>query len=188
VVAQMKKAALPCFLVDEAEYAHVRRLYQEDKVFLVRGDLTAKRSMRAVGEAAVQSGMPVGVLYLSNAEQYFRYTAQYRANIRGLPFSESSVVLRTSGLGGIKRVKGTYYHYNTQSGANFVTWLADDAKTRDAYRMLRSATDSDTVRGLSRMELGPDEAREAARQKLLAKRQVKKARRPAMPARAEAVE
>ncbi|HLL06597.1 MAG TPA: hypothetical protein VK539_38855 [Myxococcaceae bacterium] len=187
VVGQMKKAALPSFLTDAAEYAHVRRLYQKDKVFMVRGDLTARRTLRAVGQAATKSGKTVGVLYLSNAEQYFPYDAQYRANIRGLPFSESSVVLRTSGERGPKRVKGTYYHYNTQAGANFAAWLADDAKTPDARRMLRATTDSATVRGLSRLELLPEEAREAAKQKLLAKRLVKKARTPARPTRAEAV-
>jgi hypothetical protein len=188
VVEQMKKAALPCFLSDAAEYAHVRRLYQEDKVFMVRGDLTAKRTMSAVGQAATQAGKTVGVLYLSNAEQYFPYDAQYRANIRGLPFSESSVVLRTSGENGLKRVKGTYYHYNTQPGLNFAAWLAADAKTPNARRMLLSTADSDTVRGLSRLELGPEQAREVAKQKLLAKRQLKKARGPSRPPRAEAVQ
>ncbi len=183
VVAQMKQAALPSFLTDAAEYTHVRRLYQEDKVFMVRGDLTARRTLRAVGQAATQAGMRVGVLYLSNAEQYFPYDAQYRANIRGLPFSGSGVVLRTSGERGVKRVKGTYYHYNTQSGANFMAWLADDAKTPDARRMLRATTDSEAERGLSRLALGPDEAREAAKQKLLAKRQVKKPRSPSRPFR-----
>jgi hypothetical protein len=188
VVEQMKKAALPSFLTDAAEYAHVRRLYQEGKVFMVRGDLTAKRTMRAVGQAATQAGMKVGVLYLSNAEQYFPYDAQYRANIRGLPFSENTVVLRTSGERGVKRVKGTYYHYNTQPGPNFAAWLASEAKTPSVGRMLRATTDSGTVRGLSRLELGPEEARELARQKLLAKRPVKKPRSSSRPARAEAVE
>ncbi|HEX8698624.1 MAG TPA: hypothetical protein VF815_07300 [Myxococcaceae bacterium] len=188
VVEQMKKAALPSFLTDAAEYTHVRRLYQESKVFMVRGDLTAKRTLRAVGQAATQEGMTVGVLYLSNAEQYFPYGAQYRANIRGLPFSGSGVVLRTSGERGVKRVKGTYYHYNTQPGANLAAWLDDDAKTPNVRRMLRATTDSDAVRGLSRLELGPGEARELANQKLLAKRQVKKPRSPSRPTRAEAVQ
>lgn len=176
VVEQMAKASLPCFVVDAAEYAHIRRLYQEDKVFMVRGDLTARRSMNAIGRAAAQAGKKVGVLYLSNAEQYFPYGAQYRSNIRALPLDASSVVVRTSGQRGISHVKGTYYHYNTQSGSSFVAWLAD-AKTRDVRGMLRYAPESGKVYGLSRLEIGPAEARQAMKQKLLAKRQVKKVKR-----------
>lgn len=176
VMAQMAKASLPCFLVDAAEYAHIRRLYQEDKVFLVRGDLTAWRTMSAIGEAAARAGKKVGVLYLSNAEQYFPYDAQYRRNIRALPLDERGVVVRTSGQRGITHVKGTYYHYNTQSGSSFVAWLAD-ARTRDVRVMLRHAPESGVVYGLSRLDIGPAEARHAVNQRLLAKRQVKKVKR-----------
>lgn len=173
VVEQMAKASLPSFVVDAAEYAHIRRLFQEDKVFMVRGDLTARRTVNAIGQAAAQAGKKVGVLYLSNAEQYFAYDAQYRSNIRTLPLDERSVVVRTSGQRGITHVKGTYYHYNTQSGSSFVAWLAD-AKTRDARGMLRYAPESGKAYGLSRLDTGPAEAREVMKQKLLAKRQVKK--------------
>jgi hypothetical protein len=186
VVEQMKKASLPCFLVDEAEYAHLRRLYQEDKVFMVRGDLTARRTVGAIGRAAEQAGKKVGVLYLSNAEQYFPYDAQYRSNIRELPLDESSVVVRTSGQRGITHVKGTYYHYNTQSGASFVAWLAD-AKTRSVLTMLRYAPDTEKAHGLSRLDTGPDEAREAMKQKLLAKWQAKKGKARVRTPRGEAV-
>lgn len=186
VVEQMKKAQLPCFLVDADEYAHIRRLFQEDKVFMVRGDLTARRTVSALGRAAVQAGMKVGVLYLSNAEQYFPYDAQYRSNIRELPLDENSVVVRTSGQRGITHVKGTYYHYDTQSGTSFLAWLAD-AKTRSVLTMLRYAPDTAKVHGLSRLDTGPDEAREAAKQKLLAKRQMKKVKPRSRPLRDEAV-
>jgi hypothetical protein len=185
VVDQMAKASLPSFLTDATEYGHLRRLFQEDKVFMVRGDLTARRTMSALGKAARDAGKKIGVLYLSNAEQYFGYDAQYRSNIRGLPLEEA-VVLRTSGERGIKRVKGTFYHYNTQSGPSFAAWL-EDKKTRKAIGMLRLATDSEKVRGLSGLDIGPTEAREAAKQKLLAKRQTKKVQGTVKPARGEAV-
>ncbi|MFY0565410.1 hypothetical protein ACN28E_16425 [Archangium lansingense] len=184
VVEQMAKASLPCFLVDAAEYAHIRRLYQENKVFMVRGDLTARRTVSAVGQAAAQAGKKVGVLYLSNAEQYFPYDAQYRNNIRALPLDESSVVVRTSGQRGISHVKGTYYHYNTQSGSSFVAWLAD-AKTRDVRAMLRYAPDTGKARGLSRLDTGPTEAREALKQKLLEKRAKQRGRQSSRTRRSE---
>ncbi|KFE71103.1 hypothetical protein [Hyalangium minutum] len=184
LMAQMAKANQTCFLTNAADYAHLRRLFQEDKVFMVRGDLTARRTMKALGEALSASGKTVGVLYLSNAEQYFAYDAQYRNNIRGLALTENSVVLRTSGERGIPHVKGTHYHYNTQSGPNFVAWL-DDKKTRKSVTMLRFAAAEGQVRGLSRLDTPPAEAREAAKQKLLAKRRVKRAPARTLPARAE---
>jgi hypothetical protein len=82
-------------------------------------------------------------------------------------------VVRTSGQRGITHVKGTYYHYNIQSGTSFVAWLAD-AKTRSVLTMLRYAPDTAEVHGLSRLDTGPGEAREAVKQKLLAKHQAKK--------------
>lgn len=185
VVEQMAKASLPSFVVDAAEYAHIRRLYQEDKVFMVRGDLTARRTVSAIGRAAEQTGTRVGVLYLSNAEQYFPYDAKYRSNIRALPLDEHSVVVRTSGQRGLTHVKGTYYHYNTQSGSSFVAWL-EDAKTRDARRMLRYAPDTDKARGLSRLDIGPAEAREALKQKLLEKRMIRKVGKLSRTRRSEA--
>jgi hypothetical protein len=190
VVEQMAKASLPSFVVDADEYAHIRRLVVEDKVFMVRGDLTAQRTVSAVGRAVAQTGMKVGVLYLSNAEQYFPYDARYRRNIRELPLDEHSVVVRTSGQRGISHVKGTYYHYNTQSGASFISWLGD-AKTRDVRTMLRYAPAAGTVYGLSRLDIGPEEAREAVKQRLLAKqsvRKMKKGRGPSRTRREEAVQ
>ncbi|HYO66816.1 MAG TPA: hypothetical protein VEU33_12090 [Archangium sp.] len=176
VVEQMRKAALPCFVVDAGDYAHIRGLYEGNRVLVARGDLTAERTVASIGRLTKRAGKKMGVLYLSNAEQYFPYDRNYRSNMRALPLDENSVVVRTSGQRGITHVKGTYYHYNTQSGSSFLAWL-EDAKTRDVRRMLRYAPDTGEVRGLSRLDVGPAEAREALKQKLLGKRASRKARR-----------
>lgn len=173
VVAQMAKASLPCFVVDADDYAHIRGLYVGNKVLIARGDLTAERTVAAIGRLTKRAGKKVGVLYLSNAEQYFPYDGNYRSNMHGLPLDERSVVVRTSGQRGITHVKGTYYHYNTQSGSSFLSWL-EDAKTRDVRMMLRYAPDTGEVRGLSRLDTGPAEAREAWKQRLLEKRTIRK--------------
>ncbi len=173
VVEQMAEASLPCFLVDAGDYAHIRGLYERNRVLIARGDLTAERTVAAIGRITKQAGKKMGVLYLSNAEQYFPYDGNYRRNMRALPLDENSVVVRTSGQRGITHVKGTYYHYNTQSGSSFLAWLADP-KTRDARMMLRYAPDTGKARGLSRLDTGPAEAREALKQKLLEKRMIRK--------------
>ena len=176
VLAHMKSVSLPSFLGDAADYAHLRRLYLEDKVHLVRGDLTAARSVSAVGRAALAEQRTVGVLYLSNAEQYFDYAPQFRANIRGLPLTADSVVVRTSGQRGVSHVKGTYYHYNTQSAPSFLEWLAD-RKTRNVRDMLRYAPDVERSVGLSRLDIGPDAAHALKKQQWLARAQKKKSAR-----------
>lgn len=160
VLLQMRQARLPCFLTDAGQYAHLRRLHLEGRVFAVRGDLTASRTLSALGEALKDSGQVVRVLYLSNAEQYFPYGARYRSNMRGLPMDEGTVVLRTSGQRGLPHVRGTYYHYNTQSGRSFAAWLEDE-RTRQVKPMLKLAVATE-VYGLSRLEAGPQQARAAA--------------------------
>ncbi|MFE8600880.1 LIC_10091 family protein [Archangium violaceum] len=175
VVEQMRKASLPSFVVDAGDYAHIRGLYQRNKVLIVRGDLTANRTVAAIGRTTTRAGKKLGVLYLSNAEQYFPYDRDYRSNMRALPLDDTSVVVRTSGQRGITHVKGTYYHYNTQSGSSFLAWL-EDVKTRDVRGMLRYAPDTGKPRGLSRLDMGPTEAREALKQKLLEKRTRRMAR------------
>ena len=106
------------------------------------------------------------MLYVSNAEQYFKFDWGFRKNMAQLPFAERSVVLRTSGLRSLRRVKGTYYHYNVQDGRNLQQWLAQPKKkrVRSAVRLLRYATPSD-VRGFTHLKLAPDEARAAYKQR-----------------------
>lgn len=164
VAAQMKKAGLTNVTSDAADYAHVRGLFLADKVFIVRGDLTVAGTVLAIGKAAAEAKQKMGVLYLSNAEGYFDFTPQFRDNMRALPLDASSVVVRTSGQRGVSHVKDTYYHYNTQSGASFLAWLADPS-VKSVREMLTFAPDTGTVVGLSRLDLGPAEAREAKKQK-----------------------
>ncbi|KIG12576.1 putative lipoprotein [Enhygromyxa salina] len=76
-------------------YAHIRKLYLSDRVRMLVGDLTGPTTLATIGEAAKGLGLPVKVLYLSNAEEYYDYTSQYQANIRGLQGADDSIVLRT---------------------------------------------------------------------------------------------
>lgn len=76
-------------------YAHIRTLYQRDRVRMMGGDLTGSSALKAAGDAAKALELPVKVLYLSNAEEYFKYVETYRENVRNLPVEDDSVVLRT---------------------------------------------------------------------------------------------
>jgi len=114
------------FLSDDAQYAWVRNLVVEGRVFPVRGDLTKQGTLPAIAAAVRRSGQPLRTFYLSNAEEYFRFGDGFRATAALLPFDEHSVVLRTvTTSGSLPHVDSDPYHYNVQSGASFAALLAD---------------------------------------------------------------
>src|SRR5690606_38689218 len=114
---------IPTFVSDQSHYDHIRKLSANGRIVAVRGDLTAARTMQQIGDALADSKLPLGVLYLSNAEQYFNYEADFRRNILALPVSDDAVVLRTLGWNSHGFVAGEEYHYNLQGASNFTGWL-----------------------------------------------------------------
>lgn len=123
-VKQHARHKVSSYLNDQAQYDHIVGLFRGQRVRAVRGDLTAKLTMKQIGDAARTLGMPVRVLYLSNAEKYFPYSEQYRANILGLPMDLQTQVLRTVGWGPVDAPKDDpFYIYLTQTGADFRAWF-----------------------------------------------------------------
>ncbi|MCH9686282.1 MAG: hypothetical protein K0V04_32920 [Deltaproteobacteria bacterium] len=83
------------WLSDRSQFEHIQRLYQSDRVRVMTGDLTGEASVQSAAAAVRGLGLTVRVLYMSNAEEYFTYTPQFRANVQALPTDDRSVVLRT---------------------------------------------------------------------------------------------
>ncbi len=158
---QMEKAKLPSFLTDDASYAYIRGLFQNGKVFMVRGDLTATIAMKAISKATDQAGLKVRVLYLSNAEQYFNVRASFRDNILSLPTDSKSVVIRTNGWRGLAHVEGTGYHYNVQGAESFKLFVAHPL-TRSTAGILKQAVPSTTILGFSTLTRAPADTKEDA--------------------------
>jgi hypothetical protein len=156
---QMIKAKLPSFLTDDATYAYIRGLFQNGKVFMVRGDLTAKIAMKAISKATEQAGLKVRVLYLSNAEQYFNVRSSFRDNIVSLPIDSKSLVIRTNGWRGLAHVEGTGYHYNVQSTESFKQFVAHPL-TKSSAGMLKQAVPSSTILGFSTLNRAPADTKE----------------------------
>lgn len=140
---------------DPAQYLHVKALFASRRVFAVRGDLTAGATVTAIGRALKSLGLHVGAYYPSNAEQYFDFTPQYRANILALPMNDRSVVIRTLGWGKIYGRADATYHYNVQPGLNFQRFL-EARRIKSAGHMLKWRTPSPTV-GFSTFEKSPEE-------------------------------
>lgn len=145
------------YLDDQAQYDHLRQLWRDGRVYPIRGDLTGDATIVDAGAALKATGLPLKVLYLSNAEQYFDYGPSFRRNIIALPMDERSQVLRTLGWRGHGFVEGEQYHYSTQSGANFAAWMRS-SRVLSAGRMLAHKRKTPTA-GVSVIEAAPPPAK-----------------------------
>ncbi len=136
-------------------YEHVRTLFQNDRVRIMDGDLTGKDTMISIGVAATKLEVPVRVLYLSNAEEYYKYTSQYLDNIAGIPGDEKSVVLRTIYNKEWEHAD-SLWNYQVQPLASYQAFLSE-GKARSRNAMFRVAAKEGVlerttdVQGLSRL-------------------------------------
>lgn len=107
------------FVSDDDTYAYLRAMVTGGRIRALRVDLLAKQGVLGVGEAARQLGVPLTVVYLSNAENYWLYTPQYRLNIAGLPVNPAAWLVRT-----VSTWNHNFdYIYNLQPMSNYLTWL-----------------------------------------------------------------
>ncbi|MEX1365144.1 MAG: hypothetical protein AB1Z98_18590, partial [Nannocystaceae bacterium] len=153
VDARYRERGLPTFLSDPEQYEHVRSLWRSGRAIAVRGDLTADLTMSDIATVLREANLEVGVLYLSNAEQYFRYGKAFRRNITALPLAEHGVVLRTNGWRQFGYVDGEEYHYNVQPAPLFAKWMAK-GRAWGVPAMLEHKTKTKT-RGLSVLDRPP---------------------------------
>jgi len=120
----MQAAAVPTFLTDADEYAHVRGLIQAGRVRALLADLSRDGAIQQIGAAARTLDTTVRVLYLSNAEEYWeQLPPAFRTNLAALHVDERSVVLRTM----LTWQSNQDYRYNAQPARNYQQWLANPA-------------------------------------------------------------
>lgn len=115
--AMYRPLGISWFMNDIDQYRYLVELFRSGRVVMVRGDLSIGGAMASIGSAAQRVGAVVRVLYLSNAERYFPYTAGFRKSILSLPVDNQSIVLRTRA-----RMNGSY-EYIAQDADNFRRWL-----------------------------------------------------------------
>ncbi len=128
VIARNRDGQPSTWLSDPEHYAHIRAMYQTDRVRMMPGNLAGDVSLRTVATACKALGVPVHALYMSNAEEYFKYIPAFVTSIEGLPTDSSSVVLRT--IYSKKWVHADLWAYQVQP--------IDDFRTRLASRKNRS--------------------------------------------------
>jgi hypothetical protein len=167
VVVACATAKVPCWLTDAAQYAHVRDLVQHGRTRAMLVDLAGRRGLKGIGHAARKAGIAISVLYLSNAEEYWRlYPDSFRRNVDALPYADDAVVLRTLLIWKVNRD----YRYHVQRAANFQAWL-DETWVGNVYHITYERPDVDPE-GINRFETtslpgaAPSALRVAARKKI----------------------
>jgi hypothetical protein len=156
IVKIFGKLSVPTFLSDQSQYDYIVQLFKTNRVYPVRGDLTAVKTVRQVGDAARKCGLTIRTLYLSNAEQYFKYTPDYKQNMLSLPYDAKSTVIRTVGTKQPWTADGVY-DYVVQSPDNFKAWLNN--KTTYTVWTIAAARKVDKKTGKSVVDTLPPEGK-----------------------------
>jgi hypothetical protein len=146
---QYRKAEVPCFITDQSQYDFIKGLWERGRVVPLRGNLIGGTTMLQMAETLKQLGLRLGLLYTSNAEQYFEFTPEYRRNIVVQPFAEESLVLRTRPMEALGVAEGAKYHYNLQKGRNFAEWMQYNHITKVSHLMLWYKSDLEETDGVS---------------------------------------
>lgn len=119
LTTQMNEKSIPTFLTDADQYAFVRDMVREGRVRSMLTNLLDDEGMVGIGKVSHELGVPIRILYLSNAEQYWKYSDQFRTNIRAMHHDDTSLIIRT--LGSFTQNKD--YRYYVQPYSNFLGWL-----------------------------------------------------------------
>ena len=136
IVKSFGRLGIPTFLSDQGQYQYIVDMFKANRIFPVRGDLTAQKTVKQVGDAARKCGLTIRTLYLSNAEQYFKFTDDYRNNMLSLPFDDKTYVIRTAGTKREWTADGVY-DYIAQTGENFRKWIGHD-KTYNVWTIVQA--------------------------------------------------
>lgn len=115
-------------LNDDSQYAAVATLARTGRIITKRGDFTQPGVVAEVAQALEHADARLGVLYLSNIEQYFMYGRGFRDNVAALPMDEDTTVVRTL------PAKPAGFEYITQRGDHMQAWLRRK-NVRSVYRI-----------------------------------------------------
>jgi hypothetical protein len=146
------------WLSDPDKFAHMQALYETGRVRVMVGNLAGDKSLQTVAAACKELSIPVRLVYMSNAEEYFKYVPAFRDSIAALPADEKSVVLRT--IYSKKWVHADLWAYQAQPLLDFQQRLTE-RKNSSRNPMLRYADSDGTLdkepgpEGLSLVALSP---------------------------------
>ena len=157
-----KKFGLQTFSHRAEDYSYLRKLALENRIFAIHGDLTGSNVIQELSEILRKENLTINLMYTSNAEEYFRFPEGFRKNIKSLPISERSILIRTITAGaksygfpeGEKFPDNFPFHYNFQKISNLKKWM-DYPKDFNIPFLLGRRTDLE--RGFSEIQKEPPE-------------------------------
>ena len=118
VTRTMEKAEIPTYLTDQEHYNFVKQMLAQRRVRPMVVNLLETKGLQGIGEASQKLGVPIRLLYVSNAEEYWpRYPKSYRETMAALPFHEQALVLRTLLSDYVSKLEGRAARWAIQSNA-----------------------------------------------------------------------
>lgn len=115
-----KKRPYKFWLNDQEQYDYLKKLARENKIRALRGDLNGEITASGIAAAARAMGIPLRILYFSNAEEYFRgYKPAFKKSFGSMPVDEHSLVVRTISFNKKKFRWAEDSHLSTDRGFHY---------------------------------------------------------------------
>lgn len=115
------------------DFNYLKKLIEENKIYPVLGDINGNTILQKIGESSKKLCIPIRILYLSNAEEYYRYPKSFRDNISNLFIDEDSLIIRTVTSGAFEfgypdgeKYKEIPFHYNIQEIKDLINWFEEE--------------------------------------------------------------
>jgi hypothetical protein len=112
------------FLHDPAGYEYLRQLAAGDRIRVLRGDLLKDKSLKGIGTITHALKVPMRVVYMSNAEEFWPYPRATRESYAAMLWDEKSAVLRTRHTD-IYGPRIDAYVYIVEDGTDFATKIQE---------------------------------------------------------------
>ena len=128
-----------------------------DRIRIVKADLLGDTTLPGIAVAHAELGVPMRVVYLSNAEAYFFYDDSFRASIAAMPADGRSFVLRTVNLPQFQGEDRSIWHYQIQPLEHFAAALGETGIDRAAdlhSRATYTRRGGISLLGIDRPDLG----------------------------------
>lgn len=131
-LAKLHKSELPNMMNNPDIYNNIRTLALAGRLQIVQANLLASQGIQSIANTLNALGATLDTLYLSNAEQYWNYSNQFKSNMLSLPFAEDAIIMRT---------RATYphngdYRYSIQNASIFKSWMSSH-KTKSVKQMTK---------------------------------------------------
>ena len=118
-LGRLKRMSAKNFMNDDETFQFIKKMIQNGRIRTLQANLLGDRAFQSISETLNELGASVTTLYLSNAEQYWGYSQQFKKNIIGIPASDNALILRTSAT----YPNNNDYRYSIQPISVFKAWL-----------------------------------------------------------------